>query len=68
MLGPGEIVDLRPIALSIETASNRQVAELQSIARNVRAVESAVMISNQLLNEMANEVRREAERTSTVGA
>jgi tape measure domain-containing protein len=67
-LGPGDIVDLRPIALSIETASNRQVAELQSIARNVRAVESAVMISNQLLNEMANEVRREAERTSTVGA
>jgi hypothetical protein len=67
-LGPGDIVDLRPIAMSIETASNRQVAELQSIARNVRAVESAVMISNQLLNEMANEVRREAERTSTVGA
>lgn len=59
--------DLRPVALAIETAGSRQVSELQAIARGVRAVEGAVLRSNQLLSDMANETRREAERLSTKG-
>jgi tape measure domain-containing protein len=60
-------LDVRPVVLAVDTASMRQVAELQSIAKGIRSVEGAVMRSNTLLSEIANESRRESERRSTVG-
>lgn len=59
--------DLRPVALAIETASAREITELQAISRNVRAVEGAIAYSNQLLNEIANEARRSSELASIKG-
>lgn len=60
--------DLRPVATAIEVVGRQQINELQIVARNIRAVEGAVMRSNSLLEELANEARRESERLSTVGA
>ncbi len=67
-LGSAEAkVDLAPVAVAVDDAARRQVAELQTAARNVRSVESAVMASNQLLEQLIGVLRREAERTSTAG-